>query len=75
LDNKTYCVLLEVADRTVPGLAQYLFRDTCRTALSHGAEYINTLDDSGLLRLRDSKDAYHPIARSQSFIASEAPSP
>jgi hypothetical protein len=75
LDKKTYCVLLEVADRTIPGLAQYLFRDTCRNALSMGAEYINTLDDSGLIGLRESKEAYHPIARSQSFIASEAALP
>jgi hypothetical protein len=75
LNKTTWCVLLEVTDRTVPGLAQYLFRDTCRKALSKGAEYINTLDDSGLIGLRESKDAYHPIARSQSFIGSEAPLP
>ena len=68
-------MLLEVADRTIPGLAQYLFRDTCRKALSEGAEYINTLDDSGLAGLRESKDAYHPVTRKQSFICSETPKP
>jgi hypothetical protein len=72
LDQKTWCVLLEVADRTIPGLAQYLFRETCRKALSEGAEFINTLDDSGLEGLRQSKEAYHPAARSESFICSEA---
>jgi uncharacterized protein len=72
LDKKTWCVLLEVADRTMPGLAQYLFRETCRKALSQGAEYINTLDDSGLEGLRQSKEAYHPTARNESFICSEA---
>ena len=75
LDKNTWCVLLEVADRTIPGLAQYLFRDTCRQALSNGAVFINTLDDSGLVRLRESKNAYHPVARSQSFICSEALQP
>lgn len=75
LDGKTWCVLLEVADRTIPGLAQYLFRETCRKALSEGAEYINTLDDSGLAGLRGSKEAYHPLARSESFICSEARQP
>ena len=75
LDKQTWCVLLEVADRTVPGLAQYLFRQTCRTALAEGAAFINTLDDSGLIRLRESKEAYHPIERSQSFICSESVSP
>jgi hypothetical protein len=75
LDKTAWCVLLEVADRTIPGLAQYLFRDTCRKALSEGAEYINTLDDSGLAGLRESKDAYHPVMRKQSFICSETPKP
>jgi hypothetical protein len=74
-NKTTWCVLLEVADRTIPGLAQYLFRHTCRKALSNGAEYINTLDDSGLVRLRESKDAYHPVGRSLSFIGSEALQP
>jgi Fe-S-cluster containining protein len=75
LDGKTWCVLLEVADRTIPGLAQYLFRETCRKARSEGAEVINTLDDSGLAGLRGSKEAYHPLARSESFICSEARQP
>ena len=75
LDKNTFCVLLEAADRTTPGLAQYLFRDTCRKALASGAEFINTLDDSGLVRLRESKEAYHPSTRRQSFICSEARKP
>ena len=72
LNKDTWCVLLEVADRTIPGLAQYLFRDTCRRALSEGAEFINTLDDAGLSGLRLSKLAYHPMMQIQSFICSEA---
>ena len=72
LDRRTWCVLLEVADRTIPGLAQYLFRETCRKALSEGAEFINTLDDSGLAGLRQSKEAYHPLRRVQNFIGSGA---
>jgi Fe-S-cluster containining protein len=72
LDKTTWCVLLEVADRTIPGLAQYLFRETCRTALANGAQRINTLDDAGLVGLRRSKQAYHPLAGSQNFVCSEA---
>jgi uncharacterized protein len=75
LDRQTWCVLLEVADRRMPGLAQYLFRETCRKALAGGAEFINTLDDAGLAGLRRSKEAYHPSAHSQSFICSEAEQP
>ena len=73
LDKHTYCVLLEVADRTMPGLAQYLFRDTCRKAFAEGAEFINTMDDSGLSSLRLSKEAYHPLMKVQSYVCSEAP--
>jgi hypothetical protein len=64
---------LEVADRTIPGLAQYVFRDTCRKAFSEGAEFINTMDDSGLSGLRLSKEVYHPLMRMQSYVCSETP--
>jgi len=69
LTSKTYCVLLEVADRTLSGLAQYLFRETCRTALEEGAEYINAMDDAGLQGLRTSKQAYHPAMLIPNFVA------
>ncbi len=75
LNKNTFCVLLEVADRTIPGLAQYLFRDTCRKALSENAECINTMDDAGLSGLRRSKQAYHPLMRIESYICSEASRP
>ena len=71
LGGRTYCVLLEVSDRTIPGLAQFLFRDTCRKALSAGADFINTMDDSGLSGLRLSKEAYHPLNRMHNLIGSE----
>ncbi|HEY6084611.1 MAG TPA: phosphatidylglycerol lysyltransferase domain-containing protein [Nitrospira sp.] len=72
LTPTTWCVLLEVADRSISGLAQYLFRETCRTAVSKGADYINTMDDAGLPGLRSSKEAYHPVLRIPSYIVSES---
>jgi Fe-S-cluster containining protein len=71
LTDRTWCVLAEVADRSIPGLAQYLFRDTCRRALAKGAEFINTMDDAGLPGLRQSKQAYHPFRQIQNFMFSE----
>ena len=72
LTSATFCVLLEVADRAVPGLAQYLFRETCRMAVAKGAEYINAMDDAGLPGLRASKQAYHPAMLIPNWIASPA---
>jgi len=69
LTSTTFCVLLEVTDRTLPGLAQYLFLETCRTALAEGAEYINAMDDAGLPGLRASKQAYHPTMLISNFVA------
>jgi hypothetical protein len=69
LTSATFCVLLEVTDRTLPGLAQYLFRETCRTAMTEGAEYINAMDDAGLPGLRASKQAYHPAMLIPNFVA------
>ncbi|MCG3777409.1 MAG: hypothetical protein JW388_0095 [Nitrospira sp.] len=70
LTSKTFCVLVEIADRTFPGLAQYLFREICRTAMAEGADYINTMDDAGLPGLRASKQAYHPAMLIPNVIAS-----
>jgi hypothetical protein len=72
LTSATFCVLLEVTDRTLPGLAQYLFRETCRTAVAEGAEYINAMDDAGLPGLRASKLAYHPATLISNFVVSPA---
>ena len=72
LTSATFCVLLEVTDRALPGLAQYLFRETCRTAVAEGAEYINAMDDAGLSGLRASKQAYHPALLIPNFVASLA---
>ncbi len=71
LTARTWCVLLEVTDRTIPGLAQYLFRETCRTAVRQGAAFVNTMDDAGLPGLRQSKQAYHPLRMIESFLAVE----
>jgi hypothetical protein len=66
-----FCVLLEVADRSLSGLASWVFRETCREAYRRGAIFINTLDDSGLESLASSKRSYHPVLVGN-YIATEA---
>ena len=68
LTPRTWCVLLEVADRSITGLAQWLFRDTCRTALNGGATSINAMDDAGLPGLRDAKQAYRPRTLIENWV-------
>ncbi len=64
---EVFCVLLEVADRTVYGLAQYLFREFCREFQQY--PFINTMDDSGLPGLARAKRAYHPCQLVPNYIA------
>ena len=70
--SSVFCVLLEVADRTVHGLASFIFRECCRSAAERGYEFINTMDDSGLSSLAHSKRAYHPIRMVPSYIVTES---
>ena len=66
LTPATFCVLLEIADRQVKGLSQFIFREFCRELESY--ELINTMDDSGLEGLRRAKLAYHPVRLVESYI-------
>lgn len=67
--SSVFCVLLEVADRSIPGLAAWIFRERCRLALAQRYEFINAMDDSGLPSLARSKRAYHPARLVPSYIA------
>ena len=71
LTPSTWCVLLEVADRSIPGLAQWLFRETCRAAAVQGAVLINAMDDAGLPGLRTAKLAYHPVSIIENGVIAE----
>lgn len=68
LTPRTWCVLLEVADRSITGLAQWLFRDTCRTAVNGGAISINAMDDAGLPGVREAKRTYRPLTLIENWV-------
>jgi hypothetical protein len=67
LPGDTFCVLLEATDLSRTGAAAYLFRAFCRELSSY--TLINTLDDSGLENLRRAKEAYHPVRKIRSLLA------
>lgn len=72
LSPSVVCVLLEVTDHRIPGLAQFVFREFCRGAVGRGYEFVNTMDDSGLLSLARSKQTYHPCRLVPNYVATEA---
>ena len=71
LSPSVFCVLLEVTDHRIPGLAPFVFREFCREAESRGYEFVNTMDDSGLPSLARSKQAYHPCRLVPNYVATE----
>jgi Fe-S-cluster containining protein len=72
LNPSVFCVLLEVADRDMPGLASFIFREFCRQARAKGACWINTMDDSGLPSLARSKQWYRPAHLLPNYIVTES---
>lgn len=58
LNRKTFCILYEIADLEVKGIAQFIFQRF--SAELKGYTYINIMDDSGLENLKQVKLAYHP---------------
>jgi len=72
LTPSVFCVLIEVADRGVPGLGPFIFREFCRQALADGALWVNTMDDSGLPHLAKSKRLYHPTYLLPNYCVTES---
>jgi len=71
LTPNMYCVLLEVADRSITGLAQFLFRKTCKQVAEGGAAFVNAMDDADLPGLREAKRAYRPTALIENWAVTE----
>lgn len=66
LNNDTFCVLCEITDLSVKGLAQFIFKSFCEGLRSY--KYINIMDDSGLDNLRKVKLSYKPLRLISAYI-------
>jgi len=66
LNQDTFCILYEVADLSIKGLSQFIFRRFCREL--EGYKYINIMDDSGLENLKRVKLSYKPVKLIPSYI-------
>jgi len=62
----TFCVLYEITDLSIKGLAQFIFRQFARDL--KGYRYINIMDDSGLGNLKKVKLSYHPVRAVAAYI-------
>lgn len=71
VNSAMWCVLYEVADLSVKGLAQFIFREFCRRAA--GFSEINAMDDSELANLRRVKLSYHPSRVVSGYAAVRCP--
>jgi len=67
LNQETFCVLYEITDLSIKGLAQFIFRQFCLDLA--GYKYINIMDDSGLANLKKVKLSYHPARLVAAYIA------
>ncbi len=65
LNSETFCILFEVTDLGIKGLAQFLFREFCREQTTY--KWINTMDDSGLDNLKRVKLSYRPAKQLASY--------
>ena len=60
LNADTFCILFEITDLSINGLAQFIYREFCKELMG-SYRWINAMDDSGLENLKRVKNAYHPI--------------
>lgn len=66
LNQATFCVLYEITDRAIKGLAQFIFQQFCKEMREF--QQINIMDDSGLDNLKKTKLSYRPISLIPAYI-------
>lgn len=70
LNSDVFCVLFEISDLNIHGLAQFIYREFCRE-ITLNYKWINAMDDSGLANLKRVKLSYHPRALIPSYTVYE----
>ncbi len=67
LNPEIFCVLYEITDLSIKGLAQFIFRTFAQELKNY--KFINVMDDSGLENLKKVKLSYHPARLVPAYIA------
>ena len=66
LNDDTFCILYEITDLSIKGLAQFIFRKFSQELKDY--KYINIMDDSGLENLRKTKLSYKPARLIPAYV-------
>jgi len=69
LNKDTFCILFEITDLSLKGLAQFIFREFSKSLKNY--HYINIMDDSCLENLKKVKESYHPVKLIPAYITRE----
>ena len=59
LNADTFCILFEITDLGITGLAQFIYSEFCKELMGT-YKWVNAMDDSGLENLKRVKRSYHP---------------
>ncbi len=73
LNQDTFCILYEITDLSIKGLAQFIFRKF--SAELKGFRYINIMDDLGLGNLKKVKLSYYPVKLIPAYIVTRKSGP
>ena len=65
LNKETFCILFEVCDLELKGIAQVIFREFCRRL--SGYKYINIMGSSDLESLKRVKLSFHPVKEIKTY--------
>ncbi|MDO8581066.1 MAG: phosphatidylglycerol lysyltransferase domain-containing protein [Candidatus Omnitrophota bacterium] len=67
LNQDTFCVLFEITDLSVKGLAVYIFRAFCQDPALAAFSWINAMDDFGLENIQQTKRSFRPASLVASY--------
>ncbi len=71
VNKEIFCVLFEVADLNIKGLAGYIFREFCRDKGVEPYVFINAMDDLGMDHMKEAKMSFHPSVLLPSYVVTK----
>ncbi len=61
LNKFMFCVLFEIVDLSINGLATYIFREFCQDKTLSPYQFINVMDDFELKNIKETKMSFRPV--------------